>query len=47
MKQGVYDAAYLELALRENIPLITLEAQLIQAAKNFKVHVNPNPFLSQ
>lgn len=32
-----YDAAYLELALRENMPLATLDKALQQAAKNSKV----------
>ena len=30
---SVYDAAYLELALREAIPLVTLDAQLTAAAR--------------
>lgn len=33
----IYDAAYLELAIREKIPLITLDKALIKAAK--KLHV--------
>jgi predicted nucleic acid-binding protein len=33
----VYDAAYLELALRENIPLATLDAALARAARAEKV----------
>lgn len=32
-KLSAYDAAYLELALREGIPLATLDADLIKAAK--------------
>ena len=34
----IYDAAYLELAIREKIPLLTLDKQLIRAAK--KMHVS-------
>lgn len=34
----VYDAAYLELAIREKIPLLTLDKQLIKAAK--KMHIS-------
>lgn len=34
----IYDAAYLELAIREKIPLITLDKQLIKAAK--KLHIS-------
>ena len=30
---SVYDASYLELALREAIPLVTLDAQLMTAAR--------------
>ena len=30
---SVYDAAYLELALRKNTPLATLDADLIRAAR--------------
>lgn len=33
----IYDAAYLELALREKIPLMTLDQDLIHAAK--KLHI--------
>jgi len=33
----IYDAAYLELALREEIPLLTLDQSLINAAK--KLHI--------
>jgi predicted nucleic acid-binding protein len=29
-----YDAAYLELAMRRNLPLATLDAELIRACKN-------------
>lgn len=32
-----YDAAYLELALREGLPLATLDQQLKQAALNIGV----------
>ncbi len=34
-----YDAAYLELALRENIPLATLDASLKKVAKKISVPV--------
>lgn len=33
----IYDAAYLELALREKIPLITLDKELINAAKKLNI----------
>ena len=33
----IYDAAYLELAMREKIPLLTLDKGLIKAAK--KMHI--------
>ena len=33
----IYDAAYLELAIREKIPLLTLDKDLIKAAK--KLHI--------
>lgn len=33
----IYDAAYLELAVREEIPLLTLDVELIKAAK--KLHI--------
>ncbi len=32
-----YDAAYLELALRENLPLATLDQSLRKAAKSMKI----------
>lgn len=35
----VYDAAYLELALRENLPLATLDARLGRAARDAGVTV--------
>ena len=34
-----YDAAYLEVALRRNLPLATLDADLVQASKNVGVTV--------
>lgn len=34
---SVYDAAYLELAIRENIPIATLDRLLMQAAKTVGV----------
>ena len=37
----IYDAAYLELAIREEIPLLTLDTKLAQAAKQYQVQVNP------
>lgn len=36
----VYDAAYLELALREKIPLLTLDAALLKAAKKLEIATN-------
>jgi predicted nucleic acid-binding protein len=33
----VYDAAYLELAMRRNLPLATLDAALVQAARAERV----------
>jgi predicted nucleic acid-binding protein len=36
---SVYDAAYLELALRKNTPLATLDTSLIRAAHAESVHV--------
>lgn len=33
----IYDAAYIELAIREKIPLLTLDKELIKAAK--KLHI--------
>lgn len=36
----IYDAAYLELAMREKIPLITLDKAMIKAAKKLGVHLN-------
>ena len=35
----IYDAAYLELALREQIPLLSLDKALIKAAKKLDVSV--------
>lgn len=37
----IYDAAYLELALREKIPLVTLDKGLIKAAKKLNVSLIP------
>jgi predicted nucleic acid-binding protein len=34
-----YDAAYLEVALRRNLPLATLDADLVQASKDAGVTV--------
>jgi predicted nucleic acid-binding protein len=36
-----YDAAYLELALRLNVPLATLDADLARAARSAKVRLLP------
>ncbi|MGB0360291.1 MAG: type II toxin-antitoxin system VapC family toxin [Endozoicomonas sp.] len=36
-----YDAAYLELAIRLNLPLATLDKKLIQAAKNSNIEILP------
>lgn len=33
----VYDAAYLELAIREGIPLLTLDQKLIRASKKLNI----------
>lgn len=35
----IYDAAYLELALREKIPLLTLDKGLIKAAKKLNINL--------
>jgi predicted nucleic acid-binding protein len=37
----IYDAAYLELAIREDIPLLTLDMKLMNAAKKCHIQVNP------
>ena len=37
----IYDAAYLELAIREKIPLLTLDKGLIKAAKKLAIPLNP------
>lgn len=37
----IYDAAYLELATRERIPLHTLDKNLIKAAKKLGISLNP------
>ena len=34
---SIYDAAYLELAVREKIPLMTLDKELIKAAKKLDI----------
>ena len=36
----IYDAAYLELAVREKIPLLTLDKELIKIAKKLGVSVS-------
>ena len=36
---SVYDAAYLELALRKNTPLATLDTDLVRAARIESVHI--------
>lgn len=38
----IYDAAYLELAIREKIPLLTLDKGLIKAAKKLHIPLKPN-----
>ncbi len=38
----IYDAAYLELAVREGIPLLTLDKGLIKAAKKLHIPLKPN-----
>lgn len=38
-KLTIYDAAYLELAFREQIPLATLDRDLIAAAKSMNIDV--------
>ena len=38
-KLTIYDAAYLELALREKLPLATLDKDLIKAAKALDVEL--------
>ena len=38
----IYDAAYLELALREKIPLLTLDKGLMKAAKKLHIPLKPN-----
>jgi predicted nucleic acid-binding protein len=38
-KLSVYDAAYLELAQRQSVPLASLDAALLKAAKSEKVRV--------
>lgn len=37
----IYDAAYLELAIREGIPLLTLDKGLIKAAKKLHIPLKP------
>jgi predicted nucleic acid-binding protein len=37
----IYDAAYLELAIREQLPLITLDKELIKAAKKLNIPLKP------
>ncbi len=36
---SVYDASYLELAIRKNFPLATIDKKLSQAAKISKIHL--------
>lgn len=38
----IYDAAYLELALRERIPLLTLDKGLIKAAEKLNIPLKPS-----
>lgn len=37
----IYDAAYLELAIREEIPLFTLDKSLMNAAKKLNIALQP------
>lgn len=37
----IYDAAYLELAIREEIPLLTLDQEIIKAAQKHHIPINP------
>lgn len=39
---SIYDASYLELALREKIPLITHDKELLKAAKKLKIDLQLN-----
>jgi len=36
---SMYDASYLELAIRKSLPLATLDKALLRAAKKFKVEI--------
>ncbi len=38
----IYDSAYLELAIREKIPLLTLDHGLIKSAKKLNIPTKPN-----
>lgn len=38
----IYDAAYLELAIREEIPLFTLDKKLVKAAKKLNIPLDLN-----
>ena len=38
-KLSSYDAAYLELSVRERVPLATLDKDLIKAAKKAEVEI--------
>ena len=42
-KLSSYDAAYLELAVRENLPLATLDKNLLKAAKKADVEIYLGP----
>jgi len=35
----IYDAAYLELAIRENIPIATLDNDLLKVSKRLKINI--------
>jgi predicted nucleic acid-binding protein len=37
----IYDASYLELAIREKIPLLTLDKAMIRAAKKMDISLQP------
>jgi predicted nucleic acid-binding protein len=39
LKLTIYDAAYLELALREQMPIATLDSELSKAAKKISIEI--------
>jgi predicted nucleic acid-binding protein len=47
-KLTIYDASYLDLALREKIPIATQDKDLLKAAKRLKIHLlNTIPTLNE